>query len=259
MVEPLIQFKNVSKRFGSKVILDNVDLQIYPGEAVGVIGPSGSGKSTVLRVIAGLVAPDSGEVYIHGKRRIGTVNQGEDPLGVSVVFQQSALFDSLTVDENIGFALYRHSKLPPQKIRELVDQALLMVGLPGTGDRYPSQISGGMRKRVGLARAIVANIDPTLARTNPNILMYDEPTAGLDPVASTRVEDVIRRVVGYQGICEAYLIVTHQESTIRRTTDRIVFLYQGKFQWDGPTHDAYTSDHPVLQQFFSGSVEGPIQ
>ncbi|MGK7872483.1 MAG: ABC transporter ATP-binding protein [Xenococcaceae cyanobacterium] len=257
MLKPLVELKGVCKSFGSKVILDGVDLQLYLGDAVGVIGPSGTGKSTILRIIAGLLAPDAGEVYIHGQRRQRTIEAGEDPMGVGMVFQQSALFDSLTVDENVGFALYRYSKLPLQQIRELVNQKLEMVGVPGIGDRYPAELSGGMRKRVSLARAIIT--DPDNLRETPNILLYDEPTAGLDPVASTRIEDAIRNLQGVQGACSAYLIVTHQDSTIRRTADRIVFLYQGKVHWDGPTNEAYTSDQPLLQQFFSGSVEGPIQ
>jgi phospholipid/cholesterol/gamma-HCH transport system ATP-binding protein len=225
---------------------------------VGVIGPSGTGKSTILRIIAGLTAPDRGEIYIHGKRRLGTVNQGEDPLGVSVVFQQSALFDSLTVDENVGFALYRKSQLPRSQIRELVEHALDMVGLPGIGDRYPAELSGGMRKRVGAARAILTNTNPENSTDMPKIIMYDEPTAGLDPIASTRLEDAMRHLLGLEGVCDSYLVVTHQDSTIRRTTDRIIFLYGGKIQWDGPTQEAYKSENPLLKQFFSGSVEGPI-
>ena len=257
MLEPLVELKGVCKSFGSKVILDRADLQIYPGEAVGVIGPSGTGKSTILRIIAGLLTPDAGEVYIHGQRRQGTIEEGEEPMGVGMVFQNSALFDSLTVDENVGFALYRNSRLPPQQIRELVNQKLELVGLPGIGDRYPAELSGGMRKRVSLARAILT--DPENSDDTPNILLYDEPTAGLDPVGSTRIEDAIRHLLGTEGVCSAYLIVTHQYSTIRRTTDRIVFLYQGKIHWDGPTSEAYTSDEPLLKQFFSGSVEGPLQ
>ena len=258
MSEPLVELKNISKAFGSKVILKDANLQISAGEAVGVIGPSGTGKSTILRIIAGLSAPDSGEVYIHGQKRLGTVDQGEDALGVSVVFQQSALFDSLTVEENIGFALYRQSQLPPSQIRELVEEALTKVGLPGIGKRYPAELSGGMRKRVGAARAIVANSNPENTDKSPKIIMYDEPTAGLDPIASTRLEDIMRNVLGIDGVCDAYLVVTHQDSTIRRTTDRIIFLYDGTIQWDGPTQEAYQSDHPLLQQFFNGSVSGPI-
>ena len=257
MVEPLVELKKVSQAFGSKVILDQVDLTVYPGEALGVIGPSGTGKSTILRVIAGLLNPDAGEVYVRGQKRRGTIEQGEKPMNVAMVFQQSALFDSLTVEENVGFALYRHSKLPPQKIRELVEEKLELVGLPGVGDRYPAQLSGGMQKRVSLARAIIT--DPTNANDVANIILYDEPTAGLDPIVSTRVENEIRHLLNLPGACSAYLIVTHQHSTINRTTDRVIFLYEGKIQWDGPTTEAYTSEHPLLKQFFSGSVKGPIQ
>ena len=256
MVDPLVQLKGVSKSFGTKKILDNVDLKIYPGEALGIIGPSGCGKSTFLRIIAGLLYPDAGEVYIQGQKRQGTIEEGESSLGVGMIFQQSALFDSLTVDENIGFALYRYSKLPPKKIRELVDRKLEIVGLPGTGNLYPSELSGGMRKRVSLARAIIT--DPNNPNQDSSIILYDEPTAGLDPIASTRIENLIHDLLSVEGICRAYAIVTHQDSTIRRTAERIIFIYQGKIQWDGTKEEAYNSTHPLLQQFFSGSIEGPI-
>ena len=256
MVEPLVELKGVSKAFGSKKVLDNVNLKIYPGDALGVIGPSGCGKSTVLRVIAGLLKPDSGEVYINGQKREGTVDEGYDSLGVGMVFQQSALFDSLTVDENVGFALYRYSKLPPKKIRELVDHKLEIVGLPGTGDLYPAELSGGMRRKVSLARAIV--IDPSNTNNDLCMILYDEPTAGLDPIASTRIENLIHDLLFKQGACKAYAIVTHQASTIRLTTERIIFSYQGKIQWDGTRDEAYNSTHPLLKQFFTGSIEGPI-
>ena len=258
-LEPLIEFKGVCKAFGSKVILDQVDLKFYEGDAIGVIGPSGTGKSTILRITAGLLAPDAGEVYIRGHRRQGIIEDGEDPMGVGMVFQQSALFDSLTVDENVGFSLYRHSKLSPRMIRDLVNQKLEMVGLPGIGDRYPAELSGGMRKRVSLARAILTDPDDAdNSDDQSNILLYDEPTAGLDPIASTRIENMIRNMLDLPGACSAYLIVTHQDSTIRRTADKIIFLYGGKVHWQGPTPEAYESDNPLLRQFFSGSVDGPI-
>ncbi|NET38015.1 MAG: ATP-binding cassette domain-containing protein, partial [Cyanothece sp. SIO1E1] len=212
MADPIVELKGVCKSFGTKVILDNVDLKIYPGDAVGIIGPSGTGKSTILRIIAGLLAPDAGEVYIQGRRRRGIIEDGEDPLGVGMVFQQSALFDSLTVEENVGFALYRYSKQSPEVIRKLVNQKLELVGVPGVGDRYPAELSGGMRKRVSLARAIIT--DPDHMDETSNILLYDEPTAGLDPIASTRIENVIRDLGQMTGTCQAYAIVTHQDSTI---------------------------------------------
>jgi phospholipid/cholesterol/gamma-HCH transport system ATP-binding protein len=257
MAEPLIELKGISKSFGQSPILDGVDLKIYRGEALAIIGPSGTGKSTILRIIAGLLVPDAGEVFVQGQRRVGWVDDVTDPIGIGMVFQQAALFDSLTVEENVGFLLYQHSKLPRRRIRELVEEKLEMVGLPKIGERYPAQLSGGMRKRVSFARAIMAN--PDNARDNPEVLLYDEPTAGLDPIASTVIEDLIRDLQRAQGVCSTYAIVTHQQSTIRRTADRIVFLYQGKVQWEGTVSDIASTDNLLIQQFFSGSITGPIQ
>ncbi|CBN55683.1 MULTISPECIES: ABC transporter ATP-binding protein [Kamptonema] len=257
MAEPLIELKGISKSFGKNVVLDEVDLTIYRGEALAAIGPSGTGKSTILRIIAGLLAPDAGEVYVQGQRRKGWVDDVADPIGIGMVFQQAALFDSLSVEENVGFLLYQHSKLPRHRIRALVDEKLEMVGLPGIGDRYPAQLSGGMRKRVSFARAIMAN--PDNSRDTPEVLLYDEPTAGLDPIASTMIEDLIRDLQAAQGGCSTYVMVTHQDSTIRRTADRIVFLYQGKVQWEGTVSDINKTDNLLMRQFFSGSVAGPIQ
>jgi phospholipid/cholesterol/gamma-HCH transport system ATP-binding protein len=257
MAEPLIELKGISKKFGNNVILDNIDLTICRGEALGVIGPSGTGKSTILRIIAGLLAPDEGEIYIQGQRRQGLIEDAADPIGIGMVFQQAALFDSLTVEENVGFLLYQHSQLPAKQIQKLVEEKLEMVGLPGIGDRYPSELSGGMRKRVSFARAIMSN--PQNSGDNPEVLLYDEPTAGLDPVASTVIEDLIRNLQQSEGVCGTYAIVTHQDSTIRRTADRIVFLYKGKVQWEGSVGDIDTTDNALIRQFRSGSVDGPIQ
>ncbi|MGL5134276.1 MAG: ABC transporter ATP-binding protein [Planktothrix sp.] len=256
-LEPLIELKGVSKSFGSQLILDQVDLTIYRGEALGIIGPSGTGKSTILRIIAGLLPPDQGEVYILGKKRQGWVDDITDPIGIAMVFQQAALFDSLTVTENIGFLLYQHTKLPSQKIKELVNEKLEMVGLPNIGDRYPAELSGGMRKRVSFARAIMPN--PENPRETPEVILYDEPTAGLDPIASTVIEDLIRDLQHSGKGCSTYSIVTHQDSTIRRTADRIIFLYQGLVQWQGSIQEAFTTDSAIVKQFFSGSIDGPIQ
>ena len=222
MAEPLIEIRGISKSFGDNIILDNVDLTIYRGEALAIIGPSGTGKSTILRIIAGLLPPDTGDVYVEGKRRTGWVDDVSDPIGIGMVFQQAALFDSLTVEENVGFLLYQHSKLSRHRIQELVEEKLEMVGLPGIGDRYPSQLSGGMRKRVSFARAIMAN--PEKISETPEVLLYDEPTAGLDPIASTVIEDLIRQLQASKGGCSTYVMVTHQDSTIRRTADRVIFL-----------------------------------
>jgi phospholipid/cholesterol/gamma-HCH transport system ATP-binding protein len=257
MTEPIIELKGVSKAFGDNVVLDAVDLTIHRGEALGIIGPSGTGKSTILRLIAGLTAPDAGEIYVQGVRRQGVIDDAPDPIAIGMVFQQAALFDSLTVEENVGFLLYQHSRLPRPQIQALVEKRLEMVGLSGIADRYPSELSGGMRKRVSFARAIMAN--PENPKDDPEVLLYDEPTAGLDPIASTVIEDLVRQLQASQGGCSSYVMVTHQESTIRRTADRVVFLYQGKVQWIGGIQDVDTTDNPLIRQFFSGSVEGPIQ
>jgi phospholipid/cholesterol/gamma-HCH transport system ATP-binding protein len=257
MTEPLIELKGVSKSFGKNKVLDHVDLKIYPGEALGIIGPSGTGKSTVLRVIAGLLQPDAGEIYIQGVKREGLAEDKTDPVGIGMVFQQAALFDSLNVEENVGFLLYQHSRLKRSRIRELVNQKLEMVGLPGIGHLYPAELSGGMRKRVSFARAIMSN--PDNPQEGPEVILYDEPTAGLDPIASTVIEDLIRSLQQKHGVCGTYAIVTHQNSTIRRTADKLVFLYQGRVQWQGTVSEIDHTDDPVIRQFISGSVHGPIQ
>lgn len=257
MTEPLIELKGVSKAFGSNVVLDNVDLAISKGDALAIIGPSGTGKSTVLRIMAGLLAPDSGEVYVNGQIRTGLAEDDKDLMRIGLVFQNAALFDSLTVDENVGFMLYQHSHLPRKRIRELVDEKLEMVGLPGIGDLFPAELSGGMRKRVSFARAIID--DPQDSSDDLSLILYDEPTAGLDPIASTVIEDLIRDLQRSPGGCDTYVIITHQHSTIRRTADRVIFLYQGKAQWEGAITEVETTDEPIIRQFFDGRVEGPIQ
>jgi phospholipid/cholesterol/gamma-HCH transport system ATP-binding protein len=254
---PLIELKGVSKSFGGNVILDQVDLTIHRGEALAVIGPSGTGKSTILRIIAGLLVADAGEIYVQGQRRVGLIEDARDPIGIGMVFQQAALFDSLTVEENVGFLLYQHSRLSHRRIRELVNQRLEMVGLSGIGDRYPADLSGGMRKRVSFARAIMSN--PDNPKDNPEVLLYDEPTAGLDPIASTVIEDLVRQLQQANGGCGSYVMVTHQDSTIRRTADRVVFLYKGRVQWQGKVNEIDTTDNPLVRQFFSASTSGPIQ
>ncbi|GAX78476.1 hypothetical protein CEUSTIGMA_g5915.t1 [Chlamydomonas eustigma] len=186
----LIEFQNVYKSFGDKPILQGASFKIRRGEAVGIIGASGTGKSTTLRIAAGLLAPDSGNVLILGKPRKGLLSDSPDAehLRVGMVFQNAALFDSLTVGENVGFLLYEHSNLPAIEIKRLVANGLSKVGLSGVENLYPAELSGGMKKRVALARAVVSDDSDDSER----VLMYDEPTAGLDPVASTVVEDLMR-------------------------------------------------------------------
>lgn len=256
--QPIVELRNVTKQFGSTVVLDQINISIYPGDALGIVGPSGTGKSTLLRIIAGLTLPDAGEVYWSGVP-LSEIQTGHHrkSLRIGMVFQQAALFDSLTVGENVGFSLYQHSRLAQARIRELIDQKLAAVGLPGIQDLLPEHLSGGMRKRVSFARAIME--DPDDPSDDPQILLYDEPTAGLDPIASTVIEDLIRDLQRGKGVCETYAVVTHQDSTIRRTADRIVMLARGKVQWEGKVEEIDRSDNPFVRQFFSGSVQGPIQ
>ncbi|WOG82286.1 hypothetical protein DCAR_0101449 [Daucus carota subsp. sativus] len=261
----LIECRDVYKSFGEKHILKGVNFKIRHGEAVGIIGPSGTGKSTILKIIAGLLAPDKGEVFVRGRRRHGLISDEEiSGLRIGLVFQSAALFDSLTVRENVGFLLYENSSMPEKEIAKLVTETLAAVGLKGVEDRLPSELSGGMKKRVALARSII--FDTTKETIEPEVLLYDEPTAGLDPIASTVVEDLIRSVhskgedtFGEPGKIASYVIVTHQHSTIRRAVDRLLFLYEGKVVWQGMTHEFSTSTNPIVRQFASGNLDGPIK
>ena len=277
--EVLIELRGVKKSFGKKTVLDGASFKIRRGEAVGIIGSSGTGKSTVLRIMAGLLAPDEGEVIIRGEPREGLLSDEKNPrLKVGMVFQSAALFDSLTVGENVGFKLYEHSDLPDEEIKKRINESLESVGLAGVEDRYPAQLSGGMKKRAALARAIikerVVGIDSKWDGTSQadvdqleEVVMYDEPTAGLDPVASTVVEDLMRNMHdtspkdgsgGDGGGVPSYIVVTHQHSTIRRAVDRLIFLHAGKVVWEGTSEEFDTTEEPIVRQFATGSLEGPI-
>ncbi|XP_052194752.1 protein TRIGALACTOSYLDIACYLGLYCEROL 3, chloroplastic isoform X2 [Diospyros lotus] len=206
-----------------------------------------------------------GEVFIRGRRRQGLISDEEiSGLRIGLVFQSAALFDSLTVRENVGFNLYENSSMSEDQIDSRVTDTLAAVGLKGVEDRLPSELSGGMKKRVALARSII--FDTTKDAIEPEVLLYDEPTAGLDPIASTVVEDLIRSVhlkgedaSGKSGNVASYVVVTHQHSTIRRAVDRLLFLHDGKVVWQGMTHEFTSSTNPIVRQFASGSLDGPIK
>lgn len=214
---------------------------------------SGRSKSTTLRLITGLELPDEGTVSVRGWKRTRKVYEESCPTRISMVFQHSALFDSLTVGENVGFEMLEHSDLPEETIFDLVDEALKRVALKDVMELYPAQLSGGMRRRVSFARAVIYN--PADKSTIPELLLYDEPTAGLDPTTATRIENVIRKL---QDVCPTYVVVTHQLTTIRRTADRVIFIHDGKVQWEGRTEELDTTDNPYVRQFMSASLDGPL-
>lgn len=263
---PELQLDAVHKTFGGKAVLRGISLSVHRGEAVGIIGPSGSGKSTLLRLIAGLDVPDAGTVRCRGwtrPARLGEEPRGAaaNPLRLGMVFQNSALFDSLSVGENVGFQLLyggdrstNSVRLPAERVAVLVDAALARVGLPGVANKRPSELSGGMRRRVAFARAVIC--DPDVEATRKDVVLMDEVTAGLDSMASTRVEDLM---VSMGDECPTRVVVTHQFSTIRRTVSRVVFLHDGILRWDGPVSELDTTDNPYVRQYFDASLSGPMQ
>ena len=252
---PVAQMQNLSLRWGETMVLDRVDLSLMPGERLVVVGPSGAGKSTLLRLLAGLQLPTDGQLLIHGEPQTYLRLDQRHPPDVRLVFQNPALLASLSVRENVGFLLYRFSRLGEKEIAERVDQALQAVGLAGIADRMPGELSGGMQKRVSFARALID--DPTLASARTPLLLFDEPTAGLDPVACTRIEDLIVRTSSI--VNASTLVVSHVMSTIDRCSERVALLYDGRFRWIGAVEDFRVSTNPYVVQFRSGSLHGPMQ
>lgn len=242
-------------QWGEKPVLDRVDLCVDPGERVVVVGPSGSGKSTILRLLAGLLLPTSGCLRLHGIPQKYLRLDQRHPPDVRLVFQNPALLASLNVRENVGFLLYRFSRLSEREIRRRVREALAAVGLHGIENLMPGELSGGMQKRVSFARALIE--DPTAERGQVPLLLFDEPTAGLDPVACTRVEELIVRTSRHAHASS--LVVSHVMSTIEHCAERVVLLYDGGFRWSGTLADFHRTSNPYVVQFRSGSLDGPMQ
>jgi len=252
---PIAEMHDLSVRWGSRTILNGVNLRIEPGEQLVVVGPSGAGKSTVLRLLAGLLLPSSGHLNLNGEAQTYLRLDQQHPPDVRLVFQNPALLGSLSVKENVGFLLYRDGRLSEREISNRVNQALEAVGLLGTADQMPSELSGGMQKRVSFARALIQ--DPRKTNDQTPLLLFDEPTAGLDPVACTRIEDLIVRTT---DVAQAgSVVVSHVHSTIERTAEQVVLLYDGAFRWNGSIDDYRTTTNPYVVQFRSGSLSGPMQ
>ena len=247
--EVVISVKNVVKNFGPRRILNGVSLEIYQGETLVVMGGSGCGKSTLLRHLIGSIRPDSGEIWMFGK---DIAKLHEDELHevrkkYGMLFQSGALFDSMTVGENISLPLREHTKLDSNIINIIVKMKLELVGLRGFENLMPSQLSGGMKKRVGLARAIVMD---------PKIVFYDEPTAGLDPVMTGVVDKLTIDLTKRLHITS--VVVTHDMNSVFRIADRIVMLHQGNIVETGTAEEMRKSSNSLVRQFIAGDAEGPI-
>jgi phospholipid/cholesterol/gamma-HCH transport system ATP-binding protein len=242
----MIEVRDLKKDFGSLPVLQGVTFSIEKGEAISIIGVSGGGKSVLLKHLVGLLNPDSGEVLIEGQNIAGLNERQLLPVRrkFGMLFQGAALFDSMTVEENVGFVLNRERKTSPEEIAKRVEEVLDLVGLSGIEKKKPAELSGGMRKRVGLARAVIYR---------PEILLYDEPTTGLDPIASDTIDQLIIRVV--QKLCVTSIAVTHDMRSARRIGQRILMLHEGRIYADKTPDEIFKSTDPVIYRFVNGISE----
>ena len=244
----MIDLQAVTKTFGTNAVLRGVNLTIPRGQSMVVIGGSGTGKSVLLKSILGLVRPDGGTITLDGQD-VTTGDRDAFLARFGMLFQGGALFDSLKVWENVAFRLMRGaSAIPSAAARDLAIEKLRRVGLrPETADMLPAELSGGMQKRVGLARAIAAQ---------PEIIFFDEPTTGLDPIMAGVINELIREIVAEMGATA--MTITHDMSSVRAIADRVAMLHDGVIQWTGPVGEMDAAPDPYLQQFIHGRATGPI-
>jgi len=236
--------KGLSHRFGDQIVLRNISLEIAEGEAVAIMGASGGGKTTLLRCMAGLLEPSEGTVEIFGIdiHRCKESERNDLRQKIGVVFQSSALFDYMNVEQNVAFGIIRKKRLSRQELSELVSKCLSLVGLKGIEKMMPNELSGGMKKRVAIARALA---------TQPRILFYDEPTSGLDPVTAYSVDALIRELTTKLAVTT--IVVSHDLHSVLRTTDRTFYLYEGELIWQGPTRELQTSKDARIQEAINAS------
>ena len=239
---PPIQVKRLRKSFGKQRVLDGVDLEVKPGETLSVLGQSGTGKSVLLKIIVGLQQPDSGSVCVHGSETVGLSRNDltEIRKKIGFLFQNSALYDSLTVEENVAFPLERLGNMTVVERKKRVRELLSTVGMEEDLDKLPSQISGGMQKRVGLARAIALS---------PDILLFDEPTAGLDPITASEIDDLILKMRKERNI--ASIVVTHDLPSARAVSDRLAVMRKGRILLQGSFEDLQESKDEFVVQFLN--------
>jgi phospholipid/cholesterol/gamma-HCH transport system ATP-binding protein len=244
-----IRLRGLRKSFGPKMVLDGLDLDILEGESVVIIGGSGTGKSVLLKHIIGLLKPDAGTVVVDGVaiESLGNREITEFRRRFGMAFQEGALFDSMTVGENVGFPLKRLTKKSPEEIRQRVEECLAIVRLEGVMDRAPSELSGGMRRRVGFARAIAQQ---------PEILLFDEPTTGLDPITTAQINEVIKEL--NDQLKTTTVTITHDMEGAFAIGDRIAMLYKGKIIADAPPDEFRHLADPRVQQFLHGQAHGPL-
>ena len=246
----MIKIIDLHKSFGKQRVLDGVNLEIEGERTTVIIGSSGSGKSVLLKHIIGLLKPDSGQVLMDGIdiTKLNEKNLDKIRKRFGMLFQEGALFDSMTVEENVAFPLREHTKMEDKRIREIVAERLRAVGLTGVENKMPSELSGGMKKRVGLARAVAMN---------PEIILFDEPTTGLDPIMAEAINNLI--IDTQKNFNLTSIVISHDVSSIFRIGHKIAMLYKGRIIEYGTPEEIKESKNPVLTQFLSGSIEGPIK
>jgi len=244
-----IEIKDVHKRFNSLPVLKGVNLKILKGETIAIIGRSGCGKSVLLKHLIGILKPDAGAIMVDGVDITGLkekeLNEYRKRFGM--LFQGAALFDSLSIRDNVAFGLEEHLSLPREEVNCRVREYLGMVGLGGIGDKKPAELSGGMRKRVGLARAIAMH---------PEFILYDEPTTGIDPIMGDIINDLILKL--HDRLKVTSIVVTHDMVNAYKVADRIAMLYTGKIIFNGTPEEIKKTDNHAVRQFIAGSAEGPI-
>ena len=247
---PIIELVNIHKSFNTQKVLDGLSLRIEAGQITVIIGQSGGGKSVLLKHMIGLIKPDQGETLVEGVdiSRLNDRQLNDVRKNFGMLFQAAALFDSMTVGENVAFPLREHTRLKPKEIEEIVEHKLQQVGLQGASHKMPSELSGGMQKRVGLARALALD---------PKIILFDEPTTGLDPVTADAID---RLIVDTQEHTNATcVVISHDIESTFKIADTVAMLYRGKIVEIGKPDTIKSSTNVVLQQFIQGKAEGPIQ
>lgn len=251
MSETKIKISNLHKAFGRKVVLDGVDLEIAKGESLVVIGGSGTGKSVLIKCIQGILTPDRGSILVDDQEVVGVDEKEKEVLHskMGMLFQGGALFDSLSVWENVAFGLIENQKMNKKDAKMEAIRVLRQVGLaPDVADLSPSELSGGMQKRVGLARAIA---------TRPEIIFFDEPTTGLDPIMADVINDLI--IESVKGLGATALTITHDMASARKIADKIAMLYKGKIIWQGTVKELDKTNNEYVRQFINGCSQGPIK